>query len=100
MSYSIFARAATKPELKESLAAKMADVVLMQSPHAADQQQALDAANAFIDILKVEPKENQEYIVNMNGSLSWTDATDAVGSVHGANVSISTYITEKAAASV
>lgn len=97
MSYSIFARAATKPELKDALAAKMAEVVAQQEVHATDQKQTLEVANAFIDLLKLEPNDEQEYRVNMNGYLSWTDASDPLSSISSANVSVAAFITSKIA---
>jgi hypothetical protein len=71
MSYSFTVRAATKAEAKEKVQAAFSGVVKQQVTHEADHFAAVAAAEAFIDIL-ADPEENDEVLVNMNGSLSWS----------------------------
>lgn len=72
MSYSFSAKAATKAELKSMVAEQFAAVVVAQPVHAADQPQALAAANAFIDLLAEDAE--RDVGVSVSGSLWSTDA--------------------------
>lgn len=90
MSYSFTVKAATKAEAKQAVADRFDEVVLGQSVHKVDRDAALAAAGAFVDML-AEPKENDEYQVMINGSLSWSSENVYTG----ANVNIQAYLRSK-----
>lgn len=71
MSYSFQARGKTKEETIAVVATKLAEVVAQQPVHAADKDQALAAATAFINLL---PEDGEKDIsVSVSGSLGWKD---------------------------
>jgi hypothetical protein len=72
MSYSFSARGATKEEASTNVAAELATVVNGQPVHAADQEAAQAAADAFIDLLRDD--DTQDIAVSVSGSASSTDA--------------------------
>ena len=90
MSYSFQFKADTKAEAGFKIALELDNVVLAQPTHAADRDAAVDAARAFVAILK-EPAEGECIGVSMTGSLSWRDADTFTG----ASVNISAYIAPK-----
>lgn len=73
MSYSISAKAATKSLLLAALASKMAEVVASQPVHAADQAQALSAAESFVSLMPETPPDGKAFTASMNGSITTTD---------------------------
>jgi hypothetical protein len=72
MSYSFVARAATREDVRQKLAAELDAVVAAQPIHAADREQALKAARSFLAILPEASKE-QDFYVSVSGSVGWTD---------------------------
>lgn len=71
MSYSFQAKGTTKAEAIAAVAAKLAEVVAQQPVHAADKDQALAAATAFINLL---PDDGEKDVsVSVGGSLGWND---------------------------
>lgn len=95
MSYSFTVRAATKTQAKGKVAAEFEKVASAQVCHERDKQQALAAANAFIDLLVED--ESLDVVVSMHGSLTghWTgsDATH----ITGASVSVNAGLASKEA---
>lgn len=87
MSYSFSARGSTKAAVLEKIAAEMAKVVAAQPIHAADQAQAVAAAEAFVGVLPVD--ETKDVNVSINGSISSTETgiTGASVSVYASNIS-------------
>ena len=80
MSYSIGAKGATKDAVREELAGKMAEVVATQPVHAADKDQALTAADAFLSLLPDTPPAGQEFNVSLSGSVcTGTDGLVSTG---------------------
>ena len=88
MSYSIVAVAATKAALSAVIASKLDDVVASQPVHAADIEQAKQAASAFVE-LATDPTEGSELYASVSGSLSWNYVPDVAPSQFtGANFSV------------
>lgn len=96
MSYSFYFAAATKDDAKRGVAEKMASVVEQQPNHKVDQEAAVNAANAFIDVL-ADPAEGEEVSVSMSGSVGWRTANDAP-IYTGASVQVGASIRAKPAA--
>jgi len=90
MSYSIRGAGASIAIAMAALSAAMDDVVAGQPVHAQDRAQALDAAQAFADIVG-EPNSAQNINIGLTGSLSWVGSGDAT--VTGANVAVSVSFT-------
>lgn len=90
MSYSFAVRAATKTQAKEKVAAEFEKAASAQICHERDKQQALAAANAFIDLLADD--ESLDVVVSMHGSLAghWTgsDVTRITGASVGVNAGL------------
>jgi hypothetical protein len=83
MSYSITVRAASKAAAKQAVAERFdADVVAHQLIHKRDRDQALSAANAFIDLL--DDDDTKDVSVSLHGSLSWAGGER----ITGASVSV------------
>lgn len=70
MSYSFNVRAANKAEAKQKVREQFGVVLAQQPVHAAEQAQALAAADAFIDVLPDD--ETQDLSVSVSGYLSWS----------------------------
>jgi hypothetical protein len=70
MSYSFSVSAASKADAKSKVAERMAEIVASQPNHKVDQDAAVSAANAFIDVLH-DPEEGQQVNVSMSGSVGW-----------------------------
>lgn len=96
MSYSFFFAAATKDDAKRGVAEKMASVVEQQPNHKVDQEAAVNAAGALVDVL-ADPAEGEEVYVSMSGSVSWKTANDQT-TYTGANAQVSASIRAKPAA--
>ena len=94
MSYSFNVRGSSKSEVLEKVAEEMAKVVASQPVHEADQAQALAAADAFVSL--VEPVENLDYSVSVNGSTYQVDGVLRGASV-GVNVGMIVKVTEEPA---
>jgi hypothetical protein len=90
MSYSFSITGGNKAEAIANIDSELGKVISGQSIHAADRQQAMDAAEAFVNILK-EPGEGEFISISMHGSLSWRDNDVFTG----ASVSVSAYISVK-----
>lgn len=92
MSYSFSVRAASKDEVKTMISEKMDEIVQNQQMHVHDRDAAVDAAEAFIDLVTVP--EGRELTVSMNGSVGWDnsvaseDPADAKLNGAGAGVSV------------
>ncbi len=69
MSYSFSARGRTKEEAIAAVAAELDKVVAAQPIHAADRDQALATATAFVNVLP-ENGEKDVY-VSVSGSVGW-----------------------------
>lgn len=97
MSYSFYARGATKAAVIAALAVKFDDVVASQPVHAADRPQAEAAAAAFLGVLPDDAGE-KDFYVSVSGSVSWTGTldVDAVIVTAGVNVSASLVVKESA----
>lgn len=96
MSYSFYFTAPSKDDAKRQVAEKMADIVKQQPNHKVDQEAAVNAAGAFIDVVH-EPREGEEVYVSMSGSVGWRHASDPVEHTN-ANVSVTATIRPKPAA--
>jgi hypothetical protein len=90
MSYSFQVSGATKAEAIAKVAEKLAEVVLAQPPHAADQAQAQNAVESFVDLLADD--ETQDVSVTVHGSLWNSDA-----GILSANVNVTATIAPRAA---
>lgn len=75
MSYSFQFGAASKDDAKRQAAEKMASVAQQQPNHKVDQEAAVNAAGAFIDVLR-EPGDGEEVFVSMSGSVGWNTANE------------------------
>jgi hypothetical protein len=91
MSYSFSARGSTKEEASENVAAELATVVNGQPVHAADQEAAQAAADAFIDLLRDD--DTQDIAVAMSG---WVQSTD--DGLSQTNVAVTASLTPKSTA--
>lgn len=90
MSYSFNVNAGSKDEAGTKIEAELAKVVASQPMHAADQQAAQNAAEAFIDVLR-EPGDGEGVGVSVSGSLSWQKE----GAFIGASVNVSAWVGPK-----
>ena len=77
MSYSFTVKAATKAEAKEKVAAELAKVVEQQPNHKADREQALVAAQSFIDILP--DGDDKDIAVRLSGHVTSTGPDGSAG---------------------
>lgn len=68
MSYSFQVRGSTKAEAIEKVKAEMAKVVEVQPVHAADQAQAVAAAESFVALLPDD--DARDVTVSLSGSVS------------------------------
>jgi len=91
MSYSFSVTASTKDEAKEKIAEQFAKVIEGQPSHAADKDNALAAAGAFIDLLTDVPADHH-IAVSMHGSLGWN--SDAPDKYTGAGVGVSAHFAD------
>ena len=92
MSYSFTVQAGSKAEAKEQVTTELSKLVEQQPDHKADREQALVAAQSFIDIL---PDDNEKDIaVRVAGHLSST-GTDASAGITSASVSVSAELVTK-----
>lgn len=92
MSYSFTVRAATKAIALQLVASNLDKVVADQPSHAADRDQALAAATAFVGM--VADDESRDVVVSVNGWLSWNNP----GTFTGACVGVSASLANKEAA--
>ena len=88
MSYSFTVVGDNKADAKSKVAAEMDKVVSQQETHAADKDQAIAAANAFIDILA--DVTDKKVRVSVNGSLLWSGEKKFTN----ANVGVSAYLSD------
>lgn len=86
MSYSFNVKALTKAVALQLVAAKLDEVVAQQPVHAADRQQALDAATAFVGLLPED--ETREVVVSVSGYLSGQWSGSDLAQLSGASVSV------------
>lgn len=89
MSYSFSVSGSTKADAHAKVAEKLAELVLAQPPHAADQAQAQAAAESFINLLVDD--ETQDVSVTMHGSLQNSDA-----GILSANVNVTATVSRRA----
>jgi hypothetical protein len=87
MSYSFSVTADSKEDAKLQIAQKFDDVVAAQPSHATDQDAAVAAGEAFVDLL-AEPNADQQIEVTIYGSLSWEWNSDPIKYSAG-NISVS-----------
>lgn len=71
MSYSFQVRGSTKAEVVEKVKAEMARVVVAQPVHAADQAQAVAAAESFVALLADDA--DYDVCVSVHGSVFVAD---------------------------
>lgn len=95
MSYSFTIRAADKAAAKAAVAAKFDEVNASQKCHERDRQQALAAADAFIDL--VADDGTQDIVVNMAGYLSGSWENSDVIWISTASISVSASLTPRQA---
>lgn len=93
MSYSFTVRAATHAEAKAQIDVELEKVVQQQPVHAVDRAHAKAVAATFIDLLP-DATADQEVIVAMHGSVSWSGAT-AAPTLTGASIGASAYLSAK-----
>ena len=86
MSYSFTVRAATKAEALAKVADELGKVVAAQPDHAADSQQALAAATAFVGLLADD--ENRDVVASVNGWLSWSNEVRFSGACVGVSATL------------
>jgi hypothetical protein len=72
MSYSFSVKGATAAEAMEKVAEALAAAVVSQPAHAADSDEAHDAAQSFIDLLASD--DTQDVAVSVSGSIYTTAA--------------------------
>ena len=70
MSYSFSVKAKTKEECMTALAEKFVDVIKTQPAHESDKAAALNAADAFMSLLKPVP-DDHHIEISLHGSLGW-----------------------------
>jgi hypothetical protein len=91
MSYSFSVRSKNKQELKTKVSEKLVETVNVQGVHEGDCDQAANAAFAFIDLVR-DAREDETYVCNLSGSLSWQETYEAgkpLPPFNSANVSAS-----------
>lgn len=72
MSYSVSARGRDKAEILQDIRAKLDQVVLMQSIHAADIEQAKAAAEAFLGVHPgCQSDGDKDLVISVSGSVGW-----------------------------
>lgn len=100
MSYSFSARAATKAEVMDKVAAALDAVVAAQPVHSKDRQQAQASVEAFLGVLP-DNVDDRDFSVSVSGSVGWTGTLgedNLVLTGAGVNVSASLVPAEKMAA--
>ena len=90
MSYSFPVKATSKDDAKKQIADQMANVVNSQPDHALDQAAVVAAASAFVDMLDIP--DGSEMIMNVHGSVSWSNHVDQPKLYTGAGVGISVHV--------
>jgi hypothetical protein len=95
MSYSHGVRAANKAEAKAAIAQKMAETAMQQPCHAADKDQAIAAASAFIDILPDD--DSKDVVVSMNGPLSGLWVGHTIERISSSAVSVTACLADRQA---
>lgn len=93
MSYSFSVRAATKALALAAIALKLDEVVAQQPVHAADRQQAQDAANLFVGVLPED--ESRDVAVSVSGWVSGRWQGSELLTLEGASVTISANLVAK-----
>lgn len=93
MSYSFGIRAATKALALEAVAAKLQEVATAQQCHQRDQQQALQAAQSFINLLPDD--ESKDVSVTMSGYLTGAWQGSDVVEISGAAVNVSAGLVQR-----
>jgi hypothetical protein len=89
MSYSFSTRGSSKEDASANVATELANVVNGQPVHAADQDEAQAAADAFITLLPDD--DTRDIAVSLSGSVSTTDD----GQLSQASVSVSVGLVAK-----
>ncbi|MCR4297491.1 MAG: hypothetical protein NUV75_01875 [Gallionella sp.] len=72
MSYSIFARGATKEQVMEKISAELEKIVVAQPIHSVDRWKAYETATEFLAMVPNETGD-KEFYVSVSGSLSWSE---------------------------
>jgi len=98
MSYSFQVRAATKALAKQKVADEFTKAIACQACHNRDKDQALAAANAFIDL--VDDDDAKDVAVRMSGSLCGRWEGSDVVAIESANVSVTAYLAVREAEKV
>lgn len=91
MSYSFTARGATKEDVLKHVTEQFDQIIVAQPKHAADREQAYNAAEWFLSIMP--EAADQDYSLSLNGSLGWNDD----GTITGAAVGVSVRLVPKEA---
>lgn len=86
MSYSFSAKGNTKAETIAAVAAELDKVVTSQPVHAADRDQALAVATAFVNLLPEDA--DKDVSISVSGSLGWTGTYPASHVVSNAQVNV------------
>lgn len=94
MSYSFGITAASKADAITKVGAEFDQVVANQPPHAADKKAVVEAASAFVGLLR-EPGDSEQLSVNVYGSLGWEGDYSAPTAFRSGNVSVSASIEAK-----
>lgn len=86
MSYSFQAKGATKAEAVAAVVVEMDKVVAQQPIHAADKEQAVTAATAFVNLLPDDDTKN--VLVSVSGWLQWEGENNITGTSFSVNASL------------
>lgn len=89
MSYSHTVKAKTKEECMEALREKLDETIRSQPCHEKDKASALNAAQAYLDLLKPVP-EGHHIEISIHGSLGWNGTEPEL--ITGAGVGVSARI--------
>lgn len=87
MSYSFTIRAANKAEALAKIAAELDKVVASQPDHAADRDQALATATAFVGLLADD--DTRDVVASVNGWLNWANDVRFTGACVGVSATLS-----------
>lgn len=90
MSYSFTVSVASKSDVKAAVAAEMDKVIAMQAIHQRDRDAAINAADAYAQLVTVP--EGKTLKVSVSGSVGWSggaQGSEAEIDLNGAGVSIS-----------
>lgn len=93
MSYSFSASGKSRDEVKAAVAAQFDTVLASQPIHARDKDAALNAVNAFVDLVTIP--EGRTANVSVSGSVGWSgDLGNDVNAVelNGAGLNVSVHL--------